>query len=270
MPSAIRRRGASLWVHITMKKIIIRIGIVVVVLVLLAAAVVFFSLNSIVKKAVESLGPQMTKVEVRLGSAEISPFSGSGKLSKLFVGNPEGYKTPSAMEMGSIKVGVKVSSIMSDTIVVNEINIQAPDITLEGNLTGASNLKKILDNLDSSSAADEKQKNAAPAAKKKEKKFIVKDLVIYGGKVNLSLDMSVLGSKSATVPLPPIHLQNIGEQSNGVTASELARQIMQPLLAGVLDAAKNAATSGDMNLRGLGTNGASQINKGINDLFKKK
>lgn len=254
-----------------MKKIILRIGLVVVVLILLAAAAVFFSLNSIVKKSVETLGPQMTKVDVRLGSADISPFSGSGKLSKLFVGNPDGYKTPSAMEMGSIKVGVKLASITSDTIVVNEINIQAPNITLEGNLTGATNLKKILDNLDSSSAADEKQKTEAPAAKKKEKKFIVKDLVINGGKVNLSLNMSILGARSATVPLPQIHLQNIGEQSNGVTASELARQVMQPLLADVLDAAKNAVASG--SLKDLGTNGTSQINKavqGVTDLFKKK
>src|SRR5581483_10914712 len=123
-----------------MKKIIVRIGLVMVVLVVVALAVVFFSLDSIVKKGVETMGPEMTKVDVRLGAAKISPIGGSGELNKLFVGNPEGYKTASAIEMGDIKVGVKISSVLSDTIVVNEVNIQGPQITLEGSLTGKNNL----------------------------------------------------------------------------------------------------------------------------------
>jgi uncharacterized protein involved in outer membrane biogenesis len=256
-----------------MKKIILRIGLVVVLLAIIALVVVFFSLNSIVKKGVETVGPQLTKVEVRLGSADISPFSGSGKLSKLFVGNPDGYKTPSAIEMGVVKVGVSISSVMSDTIVVNEVNVQAPEITLEGNLTGANNLSKIMDNLNSSSADDKKQQAEAPAAKKPEKKFIVKDFVINDGKINLSLNMGILGGKSATIPLPPIHLQNIGEKGNGVTAAELAQQVMKPLLAAVLDSAKTAVASGVKDIKNLDTNSAAQINKaaqGVTDLFKKK
>ena len=38
--------------------------------------------------------------------------------------------------MGSIKVGVKIGSVFSDTVVVDEINIQDPEITLEGTLDG--------------------------------------------------------------------------------------------------------------------------------------
>src|SRR5580704_10653715 len=86
----------------SMKKIIIRIIAVLVVLVIVGLLVVFFSLNSIVKKAVETIGPKMTQTNVVLGAAEISPFSGSGKLSKLVVGNPQGYNTPFAIKMGSI------------------------------------------------------------------------------------------------------------------------------------------------------------------------
>src|SRR5258707_15050984 len=111
-----------------MKKLLFRVGLIVALLLMVGLVVAFFSLNSIVKKGVETLGPQMTKVEVRLGSADISPLSGSGRLKKLFVGNPEGYKTPSAIQIGSVKVAVKVGSVLSDTIVVDEINIQAPEI----------------------------------------------------------------------------------------------------------------------------------------------
>jgi len=253
-----------------MKKLFLRIGLGGVVLIALVLVVVFFSLNSIVKKGVETLGPEMTRVDVRLGSADISPFSGGGRLSQLFVGNPEGFKTPSAIQMGDIKVGVKVSSVLKDVIVINEINIQAPEITLEGNLSG-NNLSKILDNV---SGTDEKQK-AAPAAAgaKKERKFCVKELVIDGGKINLSLDMSILGGKSATIPLPAIHLSNIGTETDGVTAAELVKQIMKPLLESVLDAAKKEIASGGKGLENLGKGGVNDVKKaagGVLDMFQKK
>ena len=108
-----------------MKKLIVRILIGVVALVLVALVVIFFSLNSIVKKGVETVGPKLTKVDVRLGSAKLSPFSGSGQLTKLFVGNPEGYKTPSAIQVGDVKMGVEVGSLFSNTLAVDEVNIQA-------------------------------------------------------------------------------------------------------------------------------------------------
>src|SRR5689334_10844509 len=144
-----------------MKKLIVRILLGVVALGIIALVVVFFSLNSIVKKGVETVGPQITKVDVKLDAANISPFGGSGQLTKFVVGNPEGYKTPSAIQVGDVKVAVKVGSVFSDTIVVDSINIQAPEITLEGTLTG-NNLSKILDNL---SSTEEKEKKEPAAAK---------------------------------------------------------------------------------------------------------
>jgi len=252
-----------------MKKIIIRLFLIVVVLLIAALVAVFFSLNSIVKKGVETLGPQMTKVEVRLGSADISPLSGSGQLKKLFVGNPEGCKTPSAIEIGSVKVAVKIGSVLSDTIVVDEINIQAPEITLEGTLSG-NNLSKILDNLNSASGT-EKPKTETPA-KKSEKKFIVKDIQINGGKINVSLNMAVLGGKSLTVPLPPVHLQDIGKAENGVTSAQLVTAIMKPLLAATTEAATKAITDLGSGLKDVTKGGVNELNKatkGISDLFKK-
>ena len=102
-----------------MKKWVLRIVVVCVVLVIVALAMVFFNLNSIVKKGVETVGPQLTKVEVRLNSATLSPMNGNGELNQLFVGNPEGYKTESAIKVGNIKVAVKLRSVLSDTIVVD-------------------------------------------------------------------------------------------------------------------------------------------------------
>ena len=56
-------------------------------------------LNGIVKKGVETAGPMITKVDVKLDGANISIFSGSADLKGLFVGNPPGYTTDSAIKV---------------------------------------------------------------------------------------------------------------------------------------------------------------------------
>ncbi len=119
-----------------MKKIMFRVVTVLVILVILGLAVVFLSLNSLVKKGVETVGPKLTKTEIRLKNASLSPFSGNGQLTGLFVGNPEGFKAPSAIQVGDISVGLQPSSVLSDKVIIDKVNIQGPEITLEGSLSG--------------------------------------------------------------------------------------------------------------------------------------
>lgn len=246
-----------------MKKWIIRLVVAGVVLVIVAVVAVLLSLNTIVKKGVETVGPMIVKVDVKLGSASISPFSGSVQLSGLAVGNPPGYKSPSAIKVGSIKVVADLASALTDTIKVNSINIQAPEITCEGGL-GGINLKDIQKNLASTAGAS-KDSAAAPASEGG-KKFYVKDIVIEGGKISVALNE--LGGKGLVVPLPPIHLQNIGSETMGVTANELVSQVLEPILSGAI----KAALEGGGALGEAGKGATEQINKvgkGIKGLFGK-
>src|SRR5262245_58356335 len=127
-----------------MKKALIRIIIGVVVLLVLAVAISIFYLGAIVKKGVERVGPQLTKTEVKLDVATLSVFSGSGSIKGLFIGNPEGFTTPSAIKVGSIKMGVEPKSVFSDKVHVTQINVEQPEITFEGSLGSKNNLSKIL------------------------------------------------------------------------------------------------------------------------------
>ncbi len=245
-----------------MKKWVVRIVVVVAVLVIVALGLVFFNLNSIVKKGVETVGPQLTKVDVKLGSAKLSPFNGNGELSKLFVGNPENYKAPSAIEVGNVKVAVKLRSVLSNTIVVDEVNIQAPVITFEGGL-GGNNLMTILKNLEGA-PDDVKPTPKGKPASEGGKKFFVKDVVINGGIIHINI--TGLGAKALTVPLPPIHLTDIGSENNGVTAAQLCKEILKPLIASAVKAGAEAIT-------GLGgknaTEKAGKAVEGLKGLFKK-
>jgi hypothetical protein len=64
------------------------------------------SLNGAIKKGVETFGPQIAKVPVKLDGVSLSLFSGSGAIKGLVVGNPEGYKTDHAMSVGMASVSV--------------------------------------------------------------------------------------------------------------------------------------------------------------------
>jgi len=253
-----------------MKKWIVRIAIGLVVLLVATVCIVFFSLNSVVKKGVELVGTEVTKTEVKLGTARIFVFTGSGELSDFSIGNPEGFSTNHpAIKVGSVKLSIKPSSLFLDVIEVDEINVQAPEITLEGKL-GGSNLGKIMDNLKSVGGAS----NSAPAAKsekaKKEKNIFIKDLVVNGGKIRVTL--TVIGGKGATVLLPPIHLQNIGTQDKGVTVIEASRQILQQILSEAIKASAQGANELGKGLKDAGSGVVDQAGKAVESIkgiFKK-
>ena len=108
--------------------------------------------------------------------------------------------------------------------------------------------------------------------KKSQKKIEVDDFSITGGKIHLSMNM--LGSRSATVPLPDIHLKDLGKGSEGITATELSQTIFKELLASTTKAVANAMThlSKDATdaVGKTATEDVGKTTKKIGDLFKKK
>ena len=187
-----------------MKKFIRTFLLVLVVLIVLAVLGVHFFLDAVIKKGVETVGPQVTKVSVRLDGVSLSLLSGSGKIKGLVVGNPPGFKTPSAIKVGLSQLSLKPMTILEDKVVVSLIKLEAPEVTMESDLTSI-NLKKILDNLQESAGTEEK-KPAEPApapGEKPPKKLQVDEFVITGGKVHVSVNTPI-GAQSATVPLPEI------------------------------------------------------------------
>ena len=196
-----------------MKKIIIRTLIVLVVVAILAAVAVGLFLDKAIKTGVETFGPKLTKVDIKLASVSLSLLSGSGSIKGLVVGNPEGYKTPSAINVGVASLALKPGSLLSDKVVIKSINVQAPEITFETVLRH-NNLSKILANVEEATGGGTKepgkpQEPSQPREAKPAKKLQVDDFVISGGKIHVSV--TALGGKTATVPLPEIRLTDLGK-----------------------------------------------------------
>ena len=114
-----------------MKKIFIG-GAVLVIIVVAILVLVLGNINAIVKKGVETAGPKVLKVPVTLDKADISVFSGTGRLTGLTIGNPPGFKTDYAFQLGNVQMDIDTGSVTSDKIHVRSIVIDAPSIIFEG------------------------------------------------------------------------------------------------------------------------------------------
>jgi len=245
--------------------------VVAFVLVVLGLGTVLF-LGRIIKKGVETAGPKVAKVEIKLNRATVSLLSGRGALKGLVVGNPTGFKTPYAIKVGRASVALRPSSIFADKIVVQSVDVQSPEITFEGSLKG-NNLGKIKENIQQFTAAEK----SAPAEPKKEagKKMQIDDLAVTGGKIHLS--MTVLGGKSLSVPLPDIHLTGLGKDTGGITAGEMVEKLFGSIFDNTLKAVTDAlgkvgkeAAEAAKDVGKAAARQAEKATKRIGDLLKKK
>jgi uncharacterized protein involved in outer membrane biogenesis len=260
-----------------MKKIVIRLLIALVVVIILAVLAVGLFLDRALKAGIETIGPKLTGVDIKLESVSLSVLSGSGSIKGLVVGNPEGFKTPSAISVGAVSFALIPGSLLSDKIIIKSIKIEKPEITFETDLNPrANNLSKILANVQAatSGGATEPAKSKEPPQPqeaKAGKKLEVDDLLITDGSVHVSA--TILAGRAATVPLPKIQQQNLGKDSDGITAGELAEILLKAIENGAAQAASHTVADigkGALDFTKGDTNAVEKITKGIGNLFKKK
>lgn len=204
------------------KKLFI-IGLVVLVLIIGGVAILYLSLNRVIRSAVETYGPQATKSEVKLGSVNVSPFSGNASLSNLFVGNPQGFKTPSAFKLGGMRVALEVRSVLSDTVAIREIVIRGPEITYELG-PGGSNLAVLQKNVEAYSGTGAKGRGPTPQSQQGGKKVIIDRLRVEQGKLYMSA--VPLKGEPVTLALPDIELKNLGKEGQGVSLATVVEKVL--------------------------------------------
>jgi uncharacterized protein involved in outer membrane biogenesis len=257
-----------------MKKLLLIGGILIVVVIAGLGGIAYYvwsNLDSLIKTAIEEVGTRATQTQVKLDGVKVSPTSGSGKLSGLTIANPKEFKTPSAFKLGEISLALDTNTVMSNTIVVKEVVIAAPQVTYELANSGGSNIQAIQRNVDSFAKqyGGTGGGGSQPAAKSdpaNEKKIIIENLYVRGGKVEVSA--TALGGKTVPANLPDIHLKDLGKSKGGATPAEIADQIIDAIANNAaksvaslnLDALKGAAGQALQNLQ-PGTGGATDATK---------
>ncbi len=228
------------------------IGGIVVIVVVIVAGVFLFS-GDIIKTAVEEMGPKLTKSEVKLAKVDLSLTSGQASLSGLKIGNPSGFKTSHAFKLDNISVKIDTGTITKDTIIINEILINAPEVIAEFNKFDfnplkasasvqeslkTSNFIAIQNNVDAFVKANggggSGSKPASSSSDGPQKKLIIEKFRMTGVKVKavahegLKLDQ--------TLPPFSISLDNIGKKENGLPPEEIAAVLIPKVQDAVIDA----------------------------------
>ena len=249
-----------------MKKKLLIVATVLAVILILAVVVVGMSLGKIIKTGVETVGPKITKTEMKLDSANLSLLGGSGTLKGFVLGNPEGFKTPSAIKAGTVSVGVRPGSLFADKVHVMHVRVEGPEITFEGTLGKANNLSKIMENVEAATGGAEPGEKPAgkPSAESDApaKKLQVDEFTITGARVHLS--MTMFGGKAVTMPLPDIRLKDLGTGPEGITAGELTKKVLKSVTVETFKAVEKAVVDFGKNAAGAVTKGATDVlDKGV-------
>lgn len=199
------------------------------------------NLGPIITNAVNTYGPEITKTEVRLRGADISIFSAEVDLRDFYLGNPKGFKSPKAMSVGSIWVNVDESTLTKDTIIIDTIQVLAPEIIYE-KIGNTDNFKAILNNVKKNAKMKDESTAEKPEKGSGGKKLLIRDLIVKDGKVNLSVAM--LGAeKSVSAALPDIHMTDLGKEEGGAFPA----QIFEKVLAFLYEQITSSAVSDVLN-----------------------
>ncbi len=251
-----------------MKKLgLVAIGFVAVVVVAL-----FFTnkyLGDIIVKGVEKVGPGLTQTSVDIGSVGLQLLAGNAAVEKVTIGNPQGFKTPFAFNLGEVKLDLEPRTLLDETIVINKIYIDSPALNFE-QLSKKSNITQIMDNVNNAFAKDKKEtKQDAPKEEGASKKIIIDDFTLLNAKV--AVTTALTGSKPLEVTINKIHLTGIGRKEQGVTAAEAASQIVNEITERVTaEVTKGLANFGEMSkqLEGEVEKAKAQVEKAKADSEK--
>ncbi|TYP93692.1 AsmA family protein [Fodinibius salinus] len=192
----------------------------------IGALILSFSLDGMVKSNLESTATEMLDTSVDVNDVSISILDGSGSIKGITIANPQGFSDSTAVELKEINMKVDLYSLLSDTVVVNKIQINKPELHYEQKTTG-SNFDALTSNMKSDGSS---------------KTYLAVDyLLVKNGRISLSTDIG--GSKSMEAEFSQIEIEGIGRDRSSTTKQAL-RQILEPILK---QAAQEAVKSGLKN-----------------------
>jgi len=205
----------------------------VVVLVIVAALIVTFvlsNLDSLVKQAIETVGTEVVGSPVGVDRVSISLEQGRGEIAGLRIANPRGFPDGNALELGQIVLDLDIRNVSAELVTLESVIVGGTRINaVQG--SGGNNLQALLDNIRRSSDSD--GSGSSESGEEPQTKLIIDEFRFEDAQVSVEIS-GVPGGRSATVP--DVVLRDIGRKSNGVTAAEAARQILEPLMQRSMEA----------------------------------
>jgi len=264
------------------KKLARRIAVVSAILLVALVIFLWLLLDWTVAATVRNVAPMFTGTPVELKSVSIGILSGRVELSGFKVANPKGFAHEYAFELDKFVCHVNLPSALTKKIIVEEVTIDGMLADYEVSLQG-SNLAQIQKNVESSlgkseaKSADDDDKSDDDGKKEKSEKPAQKVVIR-----KLSVGGIKLASGVLKLPLPPIALNDLGEDSAlGEVIDKFYVALMKSVgdalssqaVQGLGDAAKNFGNVAGDAAKSFGNaagDAGKSVTDGIKNLFNKK
>ncbi len=218
-----------------MKKVVIIVAVLLVVAIV-AVTIIASQSGTIIKHAVEEFGPEITGTTVTLSDVDVSLLSGEASINNLVIGNPEGFKSDSAIKLGAVEVKLDLGSLTSDKILINKILMDSAELTFEVG-KGGSNISALQKNIEQRTAKISGQSSSAAkpdAADGESPEMAIDHIYINGTRVNVVT--SLLGGKGTALVIPDIHMKDIGKGDKGALPADVVNQVFALLSKSVVAA----------------------------------
>jgi len=210
-----------------MKKRVVKLILIPVAIIILLAIVLTFTIDQIIQSTIESTGSEILQTRLSVDNVSISLFNGTGTIEGLTIANPEDFESGEAITITSIEMKIDLSTILSNTVVVDQIKIQQLDVNYYLKPTG-SNLGELLNNLENYSA---------DATDETESSMIIELFVMEESSVTVDTQFEEL--QTIRVNLPYVEQEGIGRGENQ-NITEVIQTILKIMISRVADVAFEA------------------------------
>ena len=202
--------------------------------VIAGAATIYFGsqLGDVARNQIEVQGSAATGTTVTVDDVNLSGLlQGNVELSSLTVTNPNGYTDGPAVFLNGLSIGVDPASLLNtdEPLGINHITIKQPVIAFESG-RGSSNLKTIESNI-------KRYIGSGSGATHEGRKIKIDKVLIEGGR--LAITHPALGKAALKTDLPPIEVNNIG-QNGGVTPAQATATVLDAILDTAIDVSLQA------------------------------
>jgi len=184
------------------------------IIVLAAAFIVLsFAINGIVKSAIEEDGSELFQTAVEVGNVYISMWNGTSEIYGFTVSNPDQFSDQPAIELDEIQLKIDLASMLSDTILIENIRITGARLFFEQEGFGI-NLRSLNQNMDLSADEDDAV-------------IVIEHLVVESATVQVS--STIDRERTVEANIETIELEGIGRDGNN-TLKQSMQQILEPLI----------------------------------------
>ncbi len=212
------------------RKFIFRLLLPLVAVAVVVLVILVMNLSKVVRVGVERGGTMVLGVPTQLESADVSLLGGSLGLDGLSLGSPEGFKADEMFRLGHMHVKVKIMSVMSEEIVIEEIVVDGAQVTLEF-ADGKTNWGVLMEALEREPDEEEKEM----------KNVRIGRVSFTNGEIKI-VGIPLIGT--ATAPLPSVNIEDIRTADGaGVTVRKALVAVIASLSEKITSAVKDVIPS---------------------------